>query len=38
MHIRRIYRWENQKESMAYLVAFMFLWAYGALSAVAVSE
>ena len=38
MHARRIYRWENQKESTAYLVAFLFLWAYGALSAVAVSQ
>ena len=36
MHVRRIYRWENQKESTAYLLAFMFLWAYGALGAVAV--
>ena len=38
MHVRRIYRWENQKESTAYLMAFMFLWAYGALSAAAVSQ
>ncbi|KAL8641894.1 MAG: hypothetical protein Q9226_008572 [Calogaya cf. arnoldii] len=36
MHIRRIYRWENQRETAAYLVAFIILWVYGALSAAAV--
>ncbi|KAL8772839.1 MAG: hypothetical protein Q9209_002184 [Squamulea sp. 1 TL-2023] len=35
MHIRRIYRWENQKETLAYLLAFLILWAYGTLSAAA---
>lgn len=37
MHIRRIYRWENQKETVAYLVAFITLWALGALCAAGVS-
>ncbi|KAI4263525.1 MAG: hypothetical protein L6R42_001331 [Xanthoria sp. 1 TBL-2021] len=35
MHIRRIYRWENRRETSAYLVAFTFLWVYGALCAAA---
>ncbi|KAL8784993.1 MAG: hypothetical protein Q9213_003654 [Squamulea squamosa] len=35
MHIRRIYRWENRKETSAYLLAFTILWAYGMLSATA---
>ncbi|KAL8994120.1 MAG: hypothetical protein Q9169_005833 [Polycauliona sp. 2 TL-2023] len=29
MHTRRIYRWEDRKESSMYLVAFLVLWAYG---------
>lgn len=37
MHVRRIYRWENQKETSMYLVAFTILWSYGALSAAGVS-
>ncbi len=38
MHVRRIYRWENQKETLAYLAAFMALWATGALCAAGVSR
>lgn len=37
MHVRRIYRWENQKETFAYLVGFIVLWSCGALCAAAVS-
>ena len=36
MHVRRIYRWEYQKETLTYLVAYMILWSYGALSAAGV--
>ena len=38
MHTRRIYRWENQKETSAYLATFLILWFYGVLSAAAVSS
>ncbi|KAL8690763.1 MAG: hypothetical protein Q9218_003867 [Villophora microphyllina] len=38
MHTRRIYRWENQKETSAYLVTFVALWAYGALCAAGVRD
>ena len=38
MHVRRIYRWENGKETSAYLVAFTTLWARGALCAAGVSD
>jgi hypothetical protein len=38
MHIRRIYRWENHTETVAYLVAYVILWAIGGLCAAAVSH
>ena len=38
MHVRRIYRWEDQKETSAYLVAFVILWSWGALCAAGVSN
>lgn len=37
MHVRRIYRWEDQNETLAYLVAFVTLWATGGLCAAGVS-
>ncbi|KAI4284820.1 MAG: hypothetical protein L6R38_001156 [Xanthoria sp. 2 TBL-2021] len=38
MHIRRIYRWENRRETSAYFVAFISLWVYGALCAAAIEK
>ena len=38
MRVRRVYRWENTSETMAYLAAFLVLWAMNLLVSAIVSD
>lgn len=38
MTIRRIYRWDNTKETSTYLVIFLLLWTFNLVSPAMVSQ